>query len=690
MVNENGAVYAFSYDALDRLIQETGFDKRTTRYQHDAAGRPTLKVELGVGDFAPVRRAANDGDAPISTQQIETHYKRDGAGRLIEKLVTRPQEENALRTRYQYDALGRLNFAANDNSNVALEYDALGQLTLERATNEGQIKELRHEYDALGNRIATTLPDGRTLNHLFYGSGHLHQINLDGEVVSDIERDNAHREIKRTQGALNSSFAYDPVGRLTQQLAQLDPTRTAKINTGSLTQQRNAWQALEQLAPGQINSDHAISRQYEYDKAGNLLAIKDAHQGNTQFQYDALGRILSSTQPKSSETFRFDPAHNLLDQGATSSLVDNSLTVFEDKRYRYDAHGNLLEKKIARHTEIALEWNLEHQLVRSRSTRNAQADAPTIQETHYSYDPFGRRIAKRDSFGITQFTWDGNRLLSETRGSHSRTYLYEGTSFVPLAQVDNLAGEDKSNILYFHTDHLGTPRELTDVQGQVQWAATYKAWGNVLQVQQVEVTRDAQALEQLQALRFQGQYFDIETGLHYNRFRYFDPDIGRFVSQDPIGLHGGNNLYQYAANPSGWVDPLGLTCVCNVVRGPNGEPVRATATITPADIGTGTATNESSRASAKAMGNVTDDAGHIVGKLLGGSGGKQGVFPQLPNINRGQFAQFEKGVADAVRSNGPVDVDIQFQYANGGTRPTQVIYDVYQNGTKVLGGIFGN
>ena len=74
--------------------------------------------------------------------------------------------------------------------------------------------------------------------------------------------------------------------------------------------------------------------------------------------------------------------------------------------------------------------------------------------------------------------------------------------------------------------------------------------------------------KKLSFTRFQGQYFDIETGLHYNRFRYFDPDIGRFISQDPIGLHGGNNLYQYAPNPSGWVDPLGLSgnCVCMPVK----------------------------------------------------------------------------------------------------------------------------
>ncbi len=97
----------------------------------------------------------------------------------------------------------------------------------------------------------------------------------------------------------------------------------------------------------------------------------------------------------------------------------------------------------------------------------------------------------------------------------------------------------------------------------MRWAASYKAWGNVLRVEMPQATA-AIALaptEQLQLLRFQGQYFDVETGLHYNRFRYYDPDCGRFVSQDPIGLTGGNNLYQYAPNPGGWIDPLGLSGV---------------------------------------------------------------------------------------------------------------------------------
>ncbi|WP_183132532.1 RHS repeat domain-containing protein, partial [Pseudomonas savastanoi] len=97
----------------------------------------------------------------------------------------------------------------------------------------------------------------------------------------------------------------------------------------------------------------------------------------------------------------------------------------------------------------------------------------------------------------------------------------------------------------FHTDQIGTPLEMTDAEGQIVWQAKYRAWGAVekLVVNEVE-----------QNLRFQGQYFDVETGLHYNTFRYYDPEIGRFITQDPIGLLGGFNLYQYAPNPVGWLD----------------------------------------------------------------------------------------------------------------------------------------
>jgi len=116
-------------------------------------------------------------------------------------------------------------------------------------------------------------------------------------------------------------------------------------------------------------------------------------------------------------------------------------------------------------------------------------------------------------------------------------------------------------VFHYHNDHLGTPNELTNHNGEVVWLADYEAWGNTAKVVwREEKLKSLQvSADELQPIRFQGQSFDTETGLHYNRFRYFDPDLGMFTTRDPIGLMGGNNVFQYAPNPVGWIDPFGLS-----------------------------------------------------------------------------------------------------------------------------------
>nr|WP_253906998.1 DNA/RNA non-specific endonuclease [Brenneria sp. hezel4-2-4] len=105
---------------------------------------------------------------------------------------------------------------------------------------------------------------------------------------------------------------------------------------------------------------------------------------------------------------------------------------------------------------------------------------------------------------------------------------------------------------------------------------------------------------------------------------------------------------------------------------------------------TGTGVNGSAREAARALGNQSDDAGHILGKVLGGQGGKGNVFPQLPAINRGEYRVFENEVRKYINKNGTVDIDWSFVYKNGGTRPTDIIYNVSQNGKTVLYSVFGN
>jgi RHS repeat-associated protein len=131
-------------------------------------------------------------------------------------------------------------------------------------------------------------------------------------------------------------------------------------------------------------------------------------------------------------------------------------------------------------------------------------------------------------------------------------------NFEKRAYLENFS---KIKIFHYHTNHLGTPQELSDDKGDVVWLSYDRAWGgsfsqlnNVYNLDGLDVSAD-----ELQPFRFQGQFFDGETNLHYNRFRYYDSDVGMFISRDPIGLLGGNNVFQYAPNPVMWIDPWGLS-----------------------------------------------------------------------------------------------------------------------------------
>ncbi|WP_260432614.1 RHS repeat domain-containing protein, partial [Burkholderia sp. Bp9140] len=151
-------------------------------------------------------------------------------------------------------------------------------------------------------------------------------------------------------------------------------------------------------------------------------------------------------------------------------------------------------------------------------------------------------------------------------------YLHEPGTFVPLARLDEtlveaafvatdaegrfvqVPAKTRHATLFYQNDHLGTPQELLDESGKVVWVGRYRAWGGEKTVWRETPERN----EAGNAIRFQGQYRDEETGLHYNRYRYYDPGSGRFMSKDPIDLAGGLNVWQYAPNPVQWIDPFGL------------------------------------------------------------------------------------------------------------------------------------
>ncbi len=574
LTNENGEHTSFGYDLLDRLTDEIGFDGRHQRYCYNAAGELTHVIERGGSDFGPGK---------------VTRFERDALGRMTEKRHIGEAAEHAASSHFAYDPLGRLTKASNAVSVVSFAYDPLGQLLAEKQQLRGwvgdKVFEFKHQYDALGNRTQTVLPGGRELNHLFYGSGHLHQVNLDGQVVSNFERDALHREVRRTQGRLQSEFAYDRAGRLTAQ-------RVLPVVAGGSTAPAlespdfAALAGARGLREVQSRLKGVIERHYRYDPSGQLVQWLDQHRGLTRYGYDAAGRITKAQigllkdwgavgvradapgnetglPMAANEAFHWDAASNPLPAEAAASLgaasgayvPGNRLRVWQDARYEYDEHGNLIERLQGKRGSAAqvrtlFTWDAAHQLARADVARGPDGGA-SVQSFSYAYDALGRRVAKggaeTDASGMTHFAWDGDRLALEQHGESKTVYLYHPESFVPLAQVHD------GVLHHVHTDHLGTPLEASDGAGGISWRVTHQTWGGVVNEEAAEIQ---------QRLRFQGQYFDVETGLHFNRYRYFEPVAGRFISQDLIGRLGGNNAYHYAPNPIGWIDPLGLSAEC--------------------------------------------------------------------------------------------------------------------------------
>ncbi|GAB2854585.1 hypothetical protein GCM10027277_23890 [Pseudoduganella ginsengisoli] len=611
LVNGNGDAYLFGYDAESRLASETGFDGKTTAYFYSKAGH------LIASDSAGIR----------------TEYARDALGRLLAK----SSADGGVR--YAYDAVGRLIATATSQAEHRFMYDAAGQLIDERAAYSpsaprlpGQPAEfiaaftMTHAYDELGNRIQTILPNGRRIDTLRYGSGHWHGTLWQGTPLVDLERDQLHRETRREWGTAKERLverrSYDPQSRLS-----------------AFTLEKG--------------SQHLRERHYEYDAVSNLVHIDDKFGHSIRYTYDPLGQLLSAVQPGLTETFAFDPAGNLLDPAAERAPIDtrqvlreldeqpapgttpprlakvthNLLRQYMGYAYEYDTQGNTIVKRprllTGANDEGVLEFSYDTD---NRLITAVRTFANSRMVARYSYDAFGRRIAKRVDeqrweagedappvglahTGVTTlFVWDGDVMVQEVHADKTITYVYEPDSFVPLARVESWEGiasfanrdthvwsvntwtllasfpdanahvvnriEDRhiqaefrhhasrnhqlasieatsafDSILYYQCDHLGTPSELIDREGEVFWAAHYRAWGKV---QRYDVNRVEQPL------RFQGQYLDQETSLHYNRFRYYDVNSARYITQDPIGLFGGINTYQYASNSTGWIDPLGL------------------------------------------------------------------------------------------------------------------------------------
>jgi RHS repeat-associated protein len=351
---------------------------------------------------------------------------------------------------------------------------------------------------------------------------------------------------------------------------------------------RHEQETLDQLQQPQLQqAKHQAERYYHYDNNYLLTQVDDSRLGKLSYQYDPIGRLIKAQNPYRSESFSFDPAGNLIDPIATqtSQVKNNLITQYQGKHYKYDAQGNVIETSQSGQT-LKLTWDNLNRLI--QSDHNGQI-------TSYGYDVFGRRLFKKNTTedSLTLFGWDGDLMIWESQRSnkeeenYTKHYVYEPDSFVPLLQTgytrfiqlietpdyrqfqdvpysiykDPVWKTDTQKnkaelerVAFYHCDQVGTPQTLSNELGECIWEIKQDTWGTT---QEIKTANESNPLEQSN-LRFQGQYYDKETGLHYNRYRYYEPYSARYVSKDPIGLLGGLHSTKYVSDPNQWVDPTGL------------------------------------------------------------------------------------------------------------------------------------
>jgi RHS repeat-associated protein len=283
-------------------------------------------------------------------------------------------------------------------------------------------------------------------------------------------------------------------------------------------------------------------REIEFTRGGSVAAIGNIERGLKSFAHGVHGLETVYRNGEVDERFVFDETGEWLPADGPGRVGPGGrLELFGAVSYEYDDEG-----RVSRRTEAGRSWNLEYndrgQLVRSTG--------PDGDVTTFQYDALGRRIEKRNGNSETHWTWDGPNPFREehrTNGqSEVRHWIFTPEDYVPLLVVKD------DRCFSVITDHLGTPQEVLSEDGSVVWAGDYTAWGRLRRTRGEGFTNP---------LRFPGQWHDSETGLHYNRYRYYDPATGRYLTPDPIGMWGGLKPYAYASDPVDFADPTGLGCV---------------------------------------------------------------------------------------------------------------------------------
>lgn len=413
---------------------------------------------------------------------------------------------------YDYDSTGnRTALTTPIGETLAYTYDESNRLTAIEASPFGKRGEgatFGFTYDPLGRRIGVEYPNNVTAAYAYDEAGRLTGIvhnGLNGAVIASnaYTHDNVGNRLTNETQDRTAAYLYDDIYRLTEALSSTPGWSGVEGNGKGKGKGKGKGSGIE----------NAIEQQKEY------------------YAYDPVGNRVSSEK---TDSYGYNAGNRLVSSGAGGEAIS----------YLYDRNGNLASKTGDNET-VTYGYDYENRLV--KVTKTADDAATTVE---FKYDPFGRRIEKKiTEDGITstiKYFYDNEDILFEydEDGNTGNYYVHGPGIDEPLALINN------KGTLYYHADGLGTIVALTDERGGVVQEYEYDSFGN-LKDQKNRIK---------QPYTYTSREWDRETGLYYYRARYYDAEVGRFTTKDPIGFEGGDvNLYGYIGNnPINKKDPLGL------------------------------------------------------------------------------------------------------------------------------------
>ena len=506
---EGDARHKFLYDSEERLLGIADEAGREYRFELNEVGEVVKEIGFD-GVTLEYERDKAGQVTKLRRPGRVTAYEYDAMGRIVAM-----DHEDGLTERFEYAIDGELIAAENNDIRLGFEHDALGRLTRESAGDHF----IENSYDHNDAISAQRSSFGLNVFMERTGMGDVTAVRAESPGYvgeTRFTRNPNGFAIQRAQGAMKSRFERDALDRVTRHHV------TAGNQTLHLEQFQ--WNAAYRLAERR-QGDGEIT-QYLHDPTGNLVRSRNSRE-TVWRQPDAFGNIYDSPRQ---DTRRYGPAGQLLhmDQG------DGSIEM------AYDGEGNL----IAKNTTDGLTWKYAW----DGAGRLRKLTRPDGMVITYAYDPLGRRISRTIGSQTTRWFWHGDTPIHQWQGDDPEpnqviTWLHEPDTFTPLARICNGVRHE------IVTDYLGNPLMALDSEGTPQWRGQLDILGR---------TTQAEGDDELCPFRFNGQHYDSESGLHYNRFRYFDPETGLYISQDPTGLAGGINVYAYVHDSLILVDPLGL------------------------------------------------------------------------------------------------------------------------------------